>query len=255
MVVFTCRDDFESMMTCIYDAWTARLGHSNVRLQTEPVGNLELFCEYRHVDSDTEKAKKVICSIQKKISPEAYRMVYSAAMSFRSDKLDIIYRFLILGFAYGKQVQQMLGNPYIASIFELNRKVGNETHQFREFVRFSRLDNQILFSIIEPKCNVLTLLAPHFADRMPSEDWMIVDKTRLLSIVHPKDQAYFLTSVTPQELAYMEDSRHHADLYENLWKSFFHSVAVEARANTRCQRNFLPLWYRKNMPEFQEISS
>ena len=50
MVIFTCKDDFESMMTCIYDAWAARLGHSNIRLLTEPIGNLELFCEYRHVE-------------------------------------------------------------------------------------------------------------------------------------------------------------------------------------------------------------
>ena len=51
MVIFTCSDNFEAMMTCIYDAWAARLGHSNIRLQTEPVGNLELFCEYRHIDT------------------------------------------------------------------------------------------------------------------------------------------------------------------------------------------------------------
>lgn len=66
MVVFTCYDNFESMMTCIYDAWAARLGHSNIRLQTEPVGNLELFCEYRHIDTEMEKVQKVIRSIHKK---------------------------------------------------------------------------------------------------------------------------------------------------------------------------------------------
>lgn len=251
MVIFTCCDDFEAMMTCIYDAWAARLGHSNIRLQTEPVGNLELFCEYHHIDADKEKVQKVIRSIQSKISWEAYYMVYTASMSFHPDKLDIIYRFLIFGFAYGKKVLQMLGNPAIVSIFELNRKVQNEAHQFREFIRFSRLENQVLFSVIEPKCNVLTLLAPHFADRMPSEDWMITDKTRLLSIVHPKDQDYFLTPVTPQELAYMEASKEHYDPYVSLWKTFFKSVSIDARANYRCQRNFLPLWYRKNMTEFQ----
>lgn len=250
MTIFTCTDDFESMMTCIYDAWAARLGHTNVRLQTEPVGNLELFCQYRHIDSDKEKVKKVIRSIQHKIAPEAYHMVYTASMSCRTDKLDIIYRFLILGFAYGKSVLQMLGNPAVASIFELHRNVQNESHKFREFIRFSRLENQVLFSVIEPQCNVLTLLAPHFADRMPSENWMITDKHRLLSIVHPKDQDYFFTPLTPDELIYMEDSLAHYDPYVNLWRTFFQSVAIEARTNKRCQRNFLPLWYRKNMPEF-----
>lgn len=58
MIVFTCCDTFDDMMTCIYDAWAARLGHSNIRLQTEPIGNFELFCEYRHIDADKEKVKK-----------------------------------------------------------------------------------------------------------------------------------------------------------------------------------------------------
>lgn len=252
MVVFTCNDNFESMMTCIYDAWAARLGHSNIRLQTDPVGNLELFCEYRHIDADQKKVKKVISSIQKKISWEAYQWVYAASMSFRQDKLDIIYRFLILGFATGPNVTKMLGHPYTSGVFELKRKVYNECHQFREFLRFSRLENQVLFSIIEPKCNILTLLAPHFENRMPSENWMITDKTRMLSIVHPMNQPFFLTPVTPVELSYMEDIKEHRDPYSHLWKTFFQSVAIDARKNPKCQRNFLPLWFRKNMTEFQE---
>ena len=36
MTVFTCADDFSSMMTCIYDAWGSGLGHRNIRLMTEP---------------------------------------------------------------------------------------------------------------------------------------------------------------------------------------------------------------------------
>ena len=51
---------------------------------------------------------------------------------------------------------------------------------------------------------MLTLLAPHFEDRMPSEDWIITDKNRLLSAVHPKDRNYTLTPVTGQELEYIE---------------------------------------------------
>lgn len=252
MVIFTCNDNFESMMTCIYDAWAARLGHSNIRLQTEPIGDLELFCEYRHIDADQEKVKKVLHSIQKKISWEAYQWVYAASMSFRQDKLDTIYRFLILGFAAGPNVTNMLGHPYTAGIFELKRKVYHECHQFREFLRFSRLENQVLFAVIEPKCNILTLLAPHFEDRMPSENWMITDKTRMLAVVHPKNQPFFLTPVTPVELSYMEDIKEHRDPYRHLWNIFFQSVSIDARKNPKCQRNLLPLWIRKNMTEFQE---
>ena len=251
MIVFTCCDNFDDMMTCIYDAWAARLGHSNIRLQTEPLGNLELFCEYRHVDADKEKVKKVIRSIQNKISHQAYYDIYTASLSYESNKLDIIYRFLIIGFIYQKKVTQMLGNPAVTALFELKRKVTNEAHQFREFVRFSRLNENVLLSVIEPKCNVLTLLAPHFEDRMPSENWIIIDKNRMTALIHPSNQKSFLTPLTQEELSVLENLKKDSDLYSELWKTFFHSVAIEERKNPKCQRNFMPLWFRKNMTEFQ----
>ena len=39
-------------------------GHSNIKLKTEPLGNLELFCDYRHVDADPEKTASVVRSNQ-----------------------------------------------------------------------------------------------------------------------------------------------------------------------------------------------
>lgn len=251
MIIFTCYDNFDDMMTCIYDAWASRLGHSNIRLQTEPLGNLELFCEYRHINADKEKTKKVIQSIQNKISSQAYYDIYMASLSCESNKLDIIYRFLIIGFLFQKQASQMLGNPSVSALFELKRKVLNESHQFRKFVRFSRCNENVLLSIIQPKSNVLTLLAPHFEDRMPSENWIIIDKERMIALIHPADQKSFLTSLTQEELSSLENAKRNTDLYSELWKTFFHSVSIEKRKNTKCQRNFMPLWFRKNMPEFQ----
>ena len=37
MIVYTCEDTFEAMMTCIYDAWASKEGHQNIRLKTEPL--------------------------------------------------------------------------------------------------------------------------------------------------------------------------------------------------------------------------
>ena len=98
MTVYTCSPDLASILTCIYEAWNSRLGYRNVRLMTEPVGNLELFCDYCHVEPDTEKAASVTRSIQKKIGAAAWRLVYLCAMSERSDAPDVIYRFLLYGF-------------------------------------------------------------------------------------------------------------------------------------------------------------
>ena len=246
--IFTCKDQFDDMMTCIYDAWASRLGHSNVRLKTEPVGNLELFCEYRHVDSDSEKTASVIRSIQKKISPYAYSMIYKAAMSDQEDKLDAIYRFVVAGFHYGASVTDYLQEPVVMRVFELNRKVANEAHYHREFIRFSNMEHRVLVSHIEPKANVLTLVAPHFADRLPSENWMIIDDTRNLAIVHPADCDYYLTALSQKEMDRLSQKTN--DPFVELWKGFFENIGIKERRNPKCQRNMLPLWYRKHMPEF-----
>ena len=91
MVVLICSkfDDMIDLM--IVDI---HLGHNNIKLRTEPLGTMELFCEYRHVEADKEKTESVIRTIQQKISFHAYQMVYHAAMAAdEEEKLDSIYRF------------------------------------------------------------------------------------------------------------------------------------------------------------------
>lgn len=249
--VFTCRDHFDDMMTCIYDAWSSRLGHSNVRLKADPVGNLELFCEYRRTEADPAKTSSVIRTICQKISFRAYIMVYRAALSDQPDKLDAIYRFLTMGFYYGPSIIHRLQESAVMRLSELDRKVGNEAHYFQEFVRFSSMSHNTLISHITPKSNVLTLIAPHFSDRMPSENWMIIDDDRKLAIVHPADTDYYLTPLTDQDIFLLSQTAD--DPFVDLWKEFFKTIDIKERGNPRCQRNMLPLWYRKNMTEFQSF--
>lgn len=250
MVVFTCCDRFEDMMTCIYDAWDSRLGHRNIRLMTEPLGNLELFCEYRHVDPDPEKTASVVRSIQKKISFEAYQMVFRCAVSAVPGKLDAIYRFLLLGFAHGAKVVSLLQHPAVMAVFEIDRKVGNETHLFREFLRFTSMKDNVLAAHIEPRSDILTLLAPLFADRMPSENWMIIDDNRKAAVVHPADCDFYLTYLSEAEFRRLGELEDGSDPYVDLWKGFFETIGIKERKNYRCQRNHMPLWYRKHAVEF-----
>lgn len=252
MTIFTCKDNFEAMMTCIYDAWASKKGHNQIRLCTEPIGNLELFCDYCEVPADPEKAKKVIRSIQNKISFPAYEMIFRCAMSSLPDKLDRIYRFLLLCFAYpDHKITDQLQHPYVSAVFEADRMVNNETHMFREIVRFQKLPSGILISHIEPKSDILTLLAPAFDDRIPSENWMILDDNRRTAAVHPADKTTYFTILNPNEFQLLSQSEQIGDEFTEMWKTFFHTISIKERSNPKCQRGHLPLRYRKHMAEFQ----
>lgn len=250
MYIFTCADDFESMMTCIYEVWDARKGSQNVRLCIEPVEQMELFSAYIHVDMDPEKAKKVVRSIQNKISWEAYHQIYLAAMTDVPERLDVIYRYLRLGFTWGAGSLKMMTEECVVQLLRLGRMAGNEMHYYREFVRFSKIEPDVYVSHIEPKCNIAALTAQHFADRMPSEYWMIVDDKRKFAVIHPKDEPIYLTMLSDEELARLKETEQQYDQYTQLWKTFFQTIGIKERENPKCQRNMFPIHYRKHVTEF-----
>lgn len=251
MRIFTCKDKYEDMMTCIYDAWEWALknGHDNLILRKEPIKQYSLFDEYVHIEGDEEKALKVTDSIRRKISDDAYISVYYATLSIEEDALDTIYRFLQLGFKVGRNVTNMLTEQSVLRMMELRRRVGNEYHSFREFLRFNSIDGRVFVAHFEPKNDVTYLVARHFSNRMPSENFMIIDDNRRLSVVHPKNQEMYIRYLNEDEINLMKKTEEKKDKYEDMWQDFFNTIAIKERENYKCQRNHLPLWMRKHMVE------
>ena len=151
----------------------------------------------------------------------------------------------------------MLQEPAVFHAFEVSRQVTNEAHSFREFIRFANISSgfPILVSHISPKANVLTLVAPHFSDRLPSGNWMILDDNRQLAVVHPADRPFYLTRLSPGEIERLSLTESTSDPYEELWKGFFTAIAIKERSNPDCQRTHLPLHYQDHMPEFKNLYS
>ena len=174
MTVFICGWEVEEIWCGIYDAWMSRLGHKNVRL--EPPGrDRELFCEYREVIAEPEKAEKVVKSIRQKLSEDLYETVYRAALSEDRDRADKIYRFLIYAFAIGVGVVDQLQIPAVYEVFRMVRYLGREYTHIIEFARFSQMEEGILYGRIKPRNDILSLVAVHFADRLSGENWILYD--------------------------------------------------------------------------------
>ena len=256
MTVYLCEPDFESMLCAVYDAWDSGKGHENVRIELEGAyRDLELFTQYVQVPFCAEKAQKVTRSISRKISAQAYEKVYVSSLSQDEERADKIYRFLIRGFACGAGVLDMIQLPEVYEIFQMCRNVYNENHQLTQFTRFSQTGQGVLISRIGPKNDVLPLLAPFFADRLPMENWMIYDENRKKAAVHPAGGEWMLLYGDSRPEAcfcgQLDQATDQAE-YESLWKAFHETVAIEARRNPVCQRNHLPLRFRPYMTEFQK---
>lgn len=238
-------------MTCIYDAWVwgIKNGHENLKLMKEPIEQISLFDEYVHIDSDKDKAMKVTRSIEKKISTKAYIDIYNSLLYYE-DMLDDVYRYLRLGFKIGYEITDMLTEPIVMKISKISKKVSNEAHLFREFARFSSIDAKVYICHLEPKSNVVYYVATHFADRMPKENWMIIDDNRKLAVVHPKNESMYLTYLNDIQFEKLLESEKLHDEYKDLWQTFFDAIGIKQRENYICQRGHFPIWMRKHAVEF-----
>lgn len=254
MRIYLCQDSFESIATAVYDAWDSGLGHENVKIQLETELNLELFCEYVKVATDPKKVEKVVRSIRKKLSEEVFEYVYKAALSCSERKADIIYRFLVKAFKRGRKILMEHADSAVCDIFELVRTVSNEVHLLLGFIRFQEVENGILLAKIKPKSKALTLVSPHFANRLSGENWIIFDEAHHEAVFHQKNGEWFLTNEVGEELSQINFSEKNG-LYEDLWKLFFNTIAIQERRNKNLQRQLLPLRYREDMTEFNEKSS
>lgn len=249
MTVFTCENDFEAMLSAIYDAFMSRLGYGNVRLQLEPVEQYSLFDEYRHVEADRAKAEEVARSISGKISGYFYAELAYCMGAYEPDMLNTVYRVLVLGFKYGPSVLNMYQFKDVARINEIRTRYGREACSFLEFVRFHQVGN-VYVAHIEPKSNVLLPVSEHFSDRMPSEHWMIVDDVHMQAAVHPKDSFYYIRRLTQSELGRLLLTEQENDIYTDLWQGYFDHIAIKERENYICQLNHISKWKRKHVTEF-----
>lgn len=250
MIVFTCEPDFTSMLTCIYYAWASKEGHKNIRLEREPIGQYQMFDEYRHIDGDEDKARSVSDAVITKISPYFYHEVIGYAGYYEEDVLDNIYRMLLLGFKYGNAALDMLQYEPVMRSRIIRKAYSNEVCRFKEFARFNEVKKSVYVSHIEPKSRIVESLGHAFMDRMPSEHFMIVDDVHLEAVIHPKDEDFYFRRLTIEELNALKKTEEANDQYTDMWKVFFDSISIKERENPNCQRNHFPIWTRKHAVEF-----
>lgn len=252
--VFQCEDTLTGILTGVYDAWDSRLGHQNVRLSTACNENMELFCEYVQTEPDLEKAEKVLRTIRSRLGEETYEMIAYAAVCPHDKKADAIYRTIVLGLHLpdGTKISGMLTQPDVRLVFELRRKAWHIAHRYMGFVHFRELQNGALLSEIDAEADVLALIAPHFADRLPLENWIIYDRHRKKAAVHPAGGGYLLLEeIEEKNLAKLQDSGEEAQ-FGALWKCFHRAIGIASRTNENLQISMLPKKYRNFMKEFSE---
>ena len=91
--VFTCESEWDAMLSCIYDAYSSGLGHKNIRLMTEPVGQMNLFDDYIHITPIEKCGREVFGTINWSIYPVGSFAQYRTLEEFKHELDDIMNEF------------------------------------------------------------------------------------------------------------------------------------------------------------------
>lgn len=252
--VYVCSDTITGIFSGIYDAWRAGKKEEECSIAFHGQVEAELFCDYTEVEETGHKAEAVERLIKRHLGRLAYWDIYHAALSADSEKGDAILGTMLAAKTIpdSTKIMEHLSHPKVEKVFELSRRVGGEAHALKGFLRFQELENGVLYSGITPKSQVLTCLAPHFADRLPMENWMIHDKVHNMFVVHEAGKKWVLLW---DEQFQMDDKLKLSEKekeYAKLWKGFCRTIAIESRENPGCQLQHLPLRFRPDMVEFED---
>lgn len=271
MVVYRCEDSLESIFTAVYRAYEEKRDHADTRISLQE--EYWLFAEEIPVESDAEKAGKVMNTLRGRFGEEDFERICLALSSRDTEKAQAVYQTIVWGLSGGCRPGHLLDNladGRVHTVFSLARNAGNEVRHLKGFVRFSELENGVLISRIAPKNNILIFLMPHFADRFPMENFMICDESRELFGIHPAGKSWYLVQGSPfagkretegaaerENVAEQEEGAaagwrvSEAEWeYQELFTFFCHKIAIKQRENKALQRNLLPLRFQEYMVEF-----
>lgn len=255
--ILLCEDSFEGVLSAVYEAYASRYGLHDiaVKLLSDADRQEVLFSEYKVVETDIEHASSVAQTIRKKISDEAFWLVFHAACAEDAGKADAIYRFIVYGLYYGNKVMDALSEPPVRLVMQLSRKVSRECDHLYGFLRFESVEvsgQQLLFARIQPKHQQLRQMAGHFSKRYPKENFVICDVGRRLACVHRADTPCEFLEYDAAFFQSFETAVQAADTYEKLWCSFFKAATISQRHNPRCQMSMMPKRYWAYMPEMAD---
>ena len=249
--ILVCEETPEGIFSAVYYAYEQKYSPNNTKVEVGEIENYELFANYIQVQTDYEKAKKVDRTIAGKFGEISYSYLWHALYSKEKERGDAVYHTIARGLAraYKGELVNFLQDPYVLAVSKMHQNVWCEAHHYMGFVRFQELKNGILYSEIEPKNHVLPIIAEHFADRFPKENFMIRDKGRNLYIVHEAGKGVVFHQEEGERITEEMYSKEERKIQE-LFRIFHTTIAIKERKNLELQRQLLPLRFRESMVEF-----
>lgn len=236
MISYICDDSFEGLLTAIYYAYK-NPAHSEIL--SGKTFQLSLTQNFISIETDFSIYSKMESFISSHCGVDCLMIIYKAYLSEEPKIAEKIHRFFRIAIKKREETLFMHVHPSVLPVLNAQKKVSRESHRMLGFIRFKKIDTDLLYAGYTPTSNVTPLVAPHFTDRMNSFNWIIHDLTRDIYAIYNKKDCIIGSFLSPS-LPSLTDID--AD-YKVLWQTYSEYATIKERTNLKLQMSHMPKKY------------
>lgn len=240
---------FDGLLSIVFDLYVRKEIPLKIIPENEYIFNM--LDEVEVIETNEIKAKRIYDGIVKSISYTTLRECYYAFLSGNTNNIcenkEIeIAKYILHGFAIGSKIDNMLSLDYVLKVQKLRKNTFGEAHRLKGLVRLLEIGENLWYASIHPDNNVVENVGQFLMKRFPSQNIILHDKNRSIAFLYnTKEYAIIdmpdnaiLPSITKNEKE-----------FQGLWKTFFKTIAIKERTNSRLQMQYMPKKYWKDLVE------
>lgn len=253
MTVFFYDQTFEGLLSAVFEAYSSKVFPDKLLGCGTPPPLFAINC--RSVVTNVQQAERVWSALRKKLPKNVCNMLTYVWLSELEGCDQLLFRYVCKTFDSRHAVAWDFGDDDVLQVSRIARKVAHESMYIKQFVRFQQAADNVYYAPVCPVYNVLPLAIDHFADRFADQQWIIYDTKRRYG--------YYYDLQTTSEITFLGENglpagKLDASLmaedekrFQELWKSYFKSIAIKERINPRLQRQHMPVRYWLYLTEKQ----
>ena len=118
-------------------------------------------------------------------------------------------------------------------------------------VRLCEIENNLWYSSIHPDNNVIEQVGQFLMKRFPKQNMILHDKNRNLAFLYNCQNRNDYEIISVSENFEVNSFSQEEQQFQKLWKTFFQTIAIQERTNSRLQMQYMPKKYWKDLVEMQ----
>lgn len=242
---------FDGLLTIAFDCYISKQIPSDIVFEKHYIGNFLNTAIY--IKTNKEKAKRIWNGLYLNVSFDALYNCYYAFLSCRKSKEINVLKYILNAFVIGPKITSMLSIDYVLEVMKLRKNVLHESHKLKGLVRLSEVGNNLFYAPIHPDNNVIELLGHFLIKRFPTQNLILHDKNRNLVFLYNANKSlqnsvnYEIIEV-PSSIKIPTFSKEEKQ-FQDLWKTFFNTIAIKERTNPRLQMQYMPKKYWQDLTE------